>query len=71
MDDFEFDEPKKRPTAPPMAPAITITIGSSQPSPLGALEELAECEEDGEYTDDLDDYSKPNPMRALKAMMKG
>lgn len=65
MDEFDFDElePKKKPApAPAMAPPITITIGSPAP----ALDALADCEE---YTDDLDDYSKPNPMRALKAML--
>jgi hypothetical protein len=70
VDEFEFEdlEPKKKPApAPAMAPPITITIGAPQPAlGLGSLGELAECED--EYTDDPDDYSKPNPMRALKAM---
>lgn len=67
MDEFEDEfEPRKRPSMPPAAPAITITIGSPQPA-MGSLEELAECSD--EYTDDMDDYSKPNPMRALKAML--
>ena len=63
MDEFEFDEleRKSRPPAPPMAPPITITIGSPPPP----LEALADCDE---YTEDMDDYSKPNPMRAMKAM---
>jgi hypothetical protein len=70
VDEFDFEEEsKKRPPATPMAtPPITITIGAPQPElGLGSLEELAECESD-EYTDDPNDFSKPNPMRALKAM---
>jgi hypothetical protein len=66
VDEFEFDElePTKKPApAPSMAPPITITIGSPAP----ALDALADCSD--EYTDDLDDYSKPNPIRALKAML--
>lgn len=82
MDDFEKTwnpkPPKKKeelPELPPLGPMTSqpmITISIGQPAPaidpglLGAIED--ECEDSDEFTSDLDDYSKPNPMRALKAL---
>lgn len=62
------------PTLPmPMAqPMVSISICPPAPAPMDpmlmdAIED--ECEESDEYTSDMDDYSKPNPMRALKALL--
>lgn len=81
MDDFDQmwnpkskrkDDKEELPYLPPLPsmstqPTITISIGQPAPAIDPCL--LGGFEEDDEFTSDPDDYSKPNPSRALKALL--